>query len=156
MSQGEQRVVSYLVLFAAAAAHFTSVGEVYPYAPRLIAPIVCTMGNPTTVTLTLLDAITASEQVVLAYHGDFDWAGLAISGRVMARYSTRPWQFTAEHYRAAVDQAASRGVPHQPLTGRTTGFPGDPDLAEVMARLGIAVHEEALIEGLLRDLRSGG
>jgi uncharacterized protein (TIGR02680 family) len=36
MSQGEQRVVSYLVLFAAAAAHFTSVGEVYPHAPRLI------------------------------------------------------------------------------------------------------------------------
>jgi hypothetical protein len=36
MSQGEQRVVSYLVLFAAAAAHFTSVGEGYPAAPRLI------------------------------------------------------------------------------------------------------------------------
>ncbi|GAA0405567.1 TIGR02680 family protein [Micromonospora gifhornensis] len=36
MSQGEQRVVSYLVLFAAAAAHFTSVGESYPQAPRLI------------------------------------------------------------------------------------------------------------------------
>ncbi|HWS38642.1 MAG TPA: TIGR02680 family protein [Actinoplanes sp.] len=36
MSQGEQRVVSYLVLFAAAAAHFTSVGEHHPAAPRLI------------------------------------------------------------------------------------------------------------------------
>ncbi|GAA4958119.1 TIGR02680 family protein [Actinoplanes utahensis] len=36
MSQGEQRVVSYLVLFAAAAAHFTSVGELHPAAPRLI------------------------------------------------------------------------------------------------------------------------
>jgi len=36
MSQGEQRVVSYLVLFAAAAAHFTSVGQAYPKAPRLI------------------------------------------------------------------------------------------------------------------------
>ncbi|MFI7219975.1 TIGR02680 family protein [Micromonospora maritima] len=36
MSQGEQRVVSYLVLFAAAAAHFTSVGDAYPKAPRLI------------------------------------------------------------------------------------------------------------------------
>ncbi|MFC7533853.1 TIGR02680 family protein [Actinoplanes sp. GCM10030250] len=36
MSQGEQRVVSYLVLFAAAAAHFTSVGDAYPRAPRLI------------------------------------------------------------------------------------------------------------------------
>ncbi|MFC3575618.1 TIGR02680 family protein [Streptomyces yaanensis] len=36
MSQGEQRVLSYLVLFAAAAAHFTSVAEHAPWAPRLI------------------------------------------------------------------------------------------------------------------------
>ncbi|GAB3868188.1 TIGR02680 family protein [Dactylosporangium cerinum] len=36
MSQGEQRVVSYLVLFAAAAAHFSSVGDAHPTAPRLI------------------------------------------------------------------------------------------------------------------------
>jgi hypothetical protein len=36
MSQGEQRVVSYLVLFAAAAAYFTSVGGGHPPAPRLI------------------------------------------------------------------------------------------------------------------------
>ncbi|MEU5942236.1 TIGR02680 family protein [Micromonospora sp. NPDC047548] len=36
MSQGEQRVVSYLVLFAAAAAHFSSVGAAHPPAPRLI------------------------------------------------------------------------------------------------------------------------
>lgn len=36
MSQGEQRVVSYLVLFAAAAAHFSSVGDSHPPAPRLI------------------------------------------------------------------------------------------------------------------------
>ncbi|WP_131769277.1 TIGR02680 family protein, partial [Candidatus Protofrankia californiensis] len=36
LSQGEQRVVSYLVLFAAAAAHFTSLGQVEPTVPRLI------------------------------------------------------------------------------------------------------------------------
>ncbi|MEU0517677.1 TIGR02680 family protein [Streptosporangium sp. NPDC006007] len=36
LSQGEQRVLSYLVLFAAAAAHFTTVGESAPQAPRLI------------------------------------------------------------------------------------------------------------------------
>ncbi|MFF7190947.1 TIGR02679 domain-containing protein [Streptomyces sp. NPDC008222] len=36
LSQGEQRVLSYLVLFAAAAAHFTSLAESAPYAPRLI------------------------------------------------------------------------------------------------------------------------
>ncbi|MPY46625.1 TIGR02680 family protein, partial [Streptomyces phyllanthi] len=36
LSQGEQRVLSYLVLFAAAAAHFTSLAETAPHAPRLI------------------------------------------------------------------------------------------------------------------------
>lgn len=36
LSQGEQRVLSYLVLFAAAAAHFTSLAEHAPWAPRLI------------------------------------------------------------------------------------------------------------------------
>ncbi|MFP3964644.1 SbcC/MukB-like Walker B domain-containing protein [Actinomadura fulvescens] len=36
LSQGEQRVVSYLVLFATAAAHFSSVAEAAPNAPRLI------------------------------------------------------------------------------------------------------------------------
>ncbi|UUU21578.1 TIGR02680 family protein [Streptomyces sp. DSM 40750] len=36
MSQGEQRVLSYLVLFAASAAHFTSLAESAPNAPRLI------------------------------------------------------------------------------------------------------------------------
>jgi uncharacterized protein (TIGR02680 family) len=36
LSQGEQRVISYLALFAAAAAHFSSLGEVSPHVPRLI------------------------------------------------------------------------------------------------------------------------
>jgi uncharacterized protein (TIGR02680 family) len=36
LSQGEQRVVAYLVLFATAAAHFTSVAAGAPQAPRLI------------------------------------------------------------------------------------------------------------------------
>lgn len=36
LSQGEQRVLSYLVLFAAAAAHFTSLADAAPYTPRLI------------------------------------------------------------------------------------------------------------------------
>ncbi|MQA97229.1 MAG: TIGR02680 family protein [Streptosporangiales bacterium] len=36
MSQGEQRVMAYLVLFAAAASHFSSLGRQAPHAPRLI------------------------------------------------------------------------------------------------------------------------
>ncbi|WP_416753704.1 TIGR02680 family protein [Streptomyces sp. FW42] len=36
LSQGEQRVLSYLVLFAAAAAHFTGLADHAPHTPRLI------------------------------------------------------------------------------------------------------------------------
>ncbi|MGH8828992.1 MAG: SbcC/MukB-like Walker B domain-containing protein, partial [Jiangellaceae bacterium] len=36
LSQGEQKVVSYLPLFAAAAAHFDAVGEGAPHAPRFV------------------------------------------------------------------------------------------------------------------------
>lgn len=36
LSQGEQRVISYLILFAAAASHFTSLAKGAPHTPRLI------------------------------------------------------------------------------------------------------------------------
>jgi hypothetical protein len=36
LSQGEQKVVCYLPLFAAAAAHFTSLGDAAPHAPRFV------------------------------------------------------------------------------------------------------------------------
>jgi uncharacterized protein (TIGR02679 family) len=112
------------------------------------------MGNPTTVTLALLDAITAAGQVRLAYHGDFDWPGTAIADRVMRRYPTaRPWQFTASHYKNAVERGRQRGTPRQPLAGRATATPWDPALAEAMCELGVSIHEEALIENLLLDLQ---
>ncbi|BEL01939.1 hypothetical protein Q0Z83_001300 [Actinoplanes sichuanensis] len=117
-------------------------------------PMVCTMGNPTTVTLALLDAITAGGPVTFAYHGDFDWPGLAIAARLMRRYPAEPWQFTAHHYREAVTEAARRGTPHHPLTGPPVDSPWDPSLAEQMLESGVAVHEEALIDVLLTDLRA--
>ncbi|HWS38643.1 MAG TPA: TIGR02679 family protein [Actinoplanes sp.] len=118
------------------------------------APIVCTMGNPTTVTLALLDALTACDGVTLAYHGDFDWPGIAIATRVMRRYPTVPWQFTAGDYRQAITRATAAGTPLQPLTGRPTETPWDPALAEAMHDHAVAIHEEALIDSLLTDLRA--
>jgi uncharacterized protein (TIGR02679 family) len=117
------------------------------------APMVCTMGNPTTVTLALLDAIVAGGPVDFAYHGDFDWPGIAIAARIMRRYPAVPWQFTAHHYRSAVAAATRHGTPRLPLTGRRAETPWDPELAEAMTESGVAVHEEALIDSLLTDLR---
>jgi uncharacterized protein (TIGR02679 family) len=115
-------------------------------------PLVCTMGNPTTVTLALLDTICASGQVTLAYHGDFDWPGIAMAGRLLRRYPSRPWQLTSSHYRHAVGLATARGVPRQVLTGRPAETPWDPALAESMTELNVSIHEEALLDHLLVDL----
>lgn len=114
--------------------------------------MVCTMGNPRTVTLALLDALRASPGVELAYHGDFDWPGVAIAERVMRRYHARPWRFAATDYQRAVVQARERGTPHQPLAGRATDTFWDPALAAAMTATGVAVHEEAVIDDLLPDL----
>ena len=116
------------------------------------AAVVCTMGNPTTVTLALLDAVTASPRVRLAYHGDFDWPGIAIADRIIRRYRAEPWRFTAADYRRAVTRAAQRGTPAQPLAGRLAETRWDPPLAEAMREAGIAIHEEAVVDDLLQDL----
>ncbi|MBU8861773.1 MULTISPECIES: TIGR02679 family protein [unclassified Micromonospora] len=114
--------------------------------------IVCTMGNPTTVSIALLDAAVESPDVRLLYHGDFDWPGIAIADRIMRRYNAKPWQFMAADYRRAVAQATKRGTPRQPLTGRARETPWDPALSGAMAQTATAIHEEAVIESLLGDL----
>jgi len=116
------------------------------------AAMVCTLGNPTTVTLFLLDALASVDGVRLAYHGDFDWPGVAIADRVMRRTGASPWRFRAADYRAAVKGARDRGTPLHQLAGAPVVTAWDPDLGSVMARDGVAVHEESVIETLLLDL----
>ncbi|GIF26686.1 uncharacterized protein (TIGR02679 family) [Actinoplanes tereljensis] len=116
------------------------------------AAVICTMGNPTTVTLALLDVLVASPEVKLAYHGDFDWPGVAIAGRVMGRFGASPWRFCAEDYRRAVTQTRERGTPSQALSGAAVETSWNPALAAAMGETGIAIHEEAVIDELINDL----
>lgn len=119
---------------------------------RMSAALVCTLGNPTTVTLALLDALADVDGVRLTYHGDFDWPGIAIANRVMRRCGARPWRLTAADYRNAVAAAGERGTPLQPLPGTAVTTDWDPQLATAMKREGVAVHEEGVIDVLLTDL----
>ena len=80
------------------------------------------------------------------YHGDFDWPGLAIAGRVLVRGAT-PWRLGAEDYLAALPAGA--GVP---LSGAEVPTPWDPDLQPALREHGRAVHEEGVLEVLLADL----
>lgn len=113
-------------------------------------PLVCTSGSAATVVLTLLDAMAATG-CHFAYHGDFDWPGLALANRIIRRYDARPWRLHTDDYERLA--ARAEGVPRLPLAGRPVTADWDPDLAPAMAALGIALHEEATLDLLVRDLR---
>lgn len=108
-------------------------------------PLICLQGNPSAAGTMLVERLL-TDGAQLRYHGDFDWPGLAIAGRVLARGAT-PWRLTAEDYVAALPAGA--GVP---LTGEAVPTPWDPGLNAALQEHGRAVHEEAVLSVLLADL----
>lgn len=54
-------------------------------------PVICTSGSPAAAGLFLLD------RVALRCHGDFDWPGIAIARRIIARGAT-PWRLGQQDY----------------------------------------------------------
>ncbi|WP_405873899.1 TIGR02679 family protein [Streptomyces sp. NBC_00005] len=115
------------------------------------APLICTSGNATTVVLTLLDALAATG-CVFAYHGDFDWPGIALSNRVMDRYGAEPWRMRAQDYEYLATRTQVHGTPQLLLSGPRIEAIWDPELASTMDALGIVLHEEAALDLLLEDL----
>ena len=111
-------------------------------------PLLCLSGNPASVGTQLLRRLIAAGNPV-RYHGDFDWPGVAIAGRVMGQ-GARPWRMSAEDYTTA---AAELDADHAiTLTGRPAPTPWDPGLATAMSARGLAVHEEFVLPALLDDL----
>lgn len=107
-------------------------------------PAVCTSGQPRLVTLELLGRMVGAG-AELRYHGDFDWPGVAIANRVIAEVGARPLLMGAADYQAA----ARSGRAALDLTGAPVAASWDPALTTAMARLGVAVHEEAVLGDLL-------
>lgn len=111
-------------------------------------PLLCLSGNPASVGTRLLHRLIAAGNPV-RYHGDFDWPGVAIAGRVVGQ-GAKPWRMSAEDYTAA---AATLDADHAvALTGRPAPTPWDPELAKAMSAYGLAVHEEYVLSDLLGDL----
>jgi uncharacterized protein (TIGR02679 family) len=108
-------------------------------------PLVCLQGNPSAAGALLIERLLENGARV-QYHGDFDWPGLAIAGRLLAR-GVHPWRLTAADYRAALPAGA--GVP---LTGAEIPTPWDPPLQDALREHARAVHEEAVLDVLLADL----
>lgn len=107
-------------------------------------PVACFSGNPAAAGTVLLG------RADVRYHGDFDWPGIAIARRVFER-GALPWRFGRDDYSEAVERlpAASR----LGLSGRAEATPWDEELGRAMAAADVVVHEEAIVEVLLGDLR---
>lgn len=113
------------------------------------SPLLCLSGNPATVALAVTDALVAGG-VAVRYHGDFDVEGVKITSRLIGRGVTS-WRMGADDYREAVALVGVDGG--LPLSASVVATPWDPDLARAMNCTRVAVHEEALLDVLLSDLR---
>lgn len=106
----------------------------------------CTAGWPNTSVITLCRQTTASG-CRLHHHGDFDAAGLEITGHLAERVGARHWRMDAADYIAL---AATSSTPLAEDVGAT---PWDPLLAEAMRREGKVVYEEDVVAVMLDALR---
>jgi uncharacterized protein (TIGR02679 family) len=116
-----------------------------------IHPLVCTSGSAAMVVLTLLDALAATG-CRFAYHGDFDWPGIALANRIIRRYGAQPWRMSADDYDHLAARSQAGGIPQLPLDGQPVSAVWDPGLAPAMTALGVALHEEVTLDLLVADL----
>ena len=113
----------------------------------LSSPLICLDGEPKTAGWFLLEKLRNAGTEIW-YHGDFDWKGVAIAGRIINRVGARAWRYSA------VDYLAATGT--EPLEGSPIPTPWCPDLANALDQRRVVVHEEAVAETLMKDLRASG
>jgi uncharacterized protein (TIGR02679 family) len=112
------------------------------------APLICLQGQPSTAAVRLL-RLLADAQWTVRYHGDFDWGGVRIAGRLLDHVPWTPWRYTAADYRAAVAAHPRTAA----LTGAPADTPWDPELAAALRSTGRRIEEELVLANLLADLR---
>ena len=110
-------------------------------------PLICGEGQPSTA-FHKLARIAVAAGSELAYHGDFDWPGVAITAKVIDRHGARPWRMTADDYLSGI-QAGDTAVA---LKGDPVPTLWEPELCETMRATGRAVYEETVADELLADL----
>lgn len=111
---------------------------------RRCRPLICTRGQPSAATGTLLHALSCCGARLL-YHGDFDWPGIRIANRIIERHGALPWRFGTDDYRSAPPSG-------KPLSGSAVAACWDAELEVAMMTRGEVIEEELCIEKLLGDL----
>lgn len=107
------------------------------------APLISIEGQPKTAAHLLFTKLRAAN-VRLLYHGDFDWSGIRIGNLMLRRYGAEPWMFSAAEY-----LSAPRG---RKLVGRPSVANWAPNLGNAMSARMLSVHEEAVVDSLIKDL----
>jgi len=117
------------------------------------APLVSTNGQMNLATMKLLDLL-ASSGAKLYYSGDFDPEGLAMAERLLERYgqSVTLWRFSLDDYAAANPVVE---LPPERLA-KLASVASEPlrPVKEEMERKKKAGYQEAIIDRLLRDIKS--
>lgn len=111
-------------------------------------PLLCLAGNPASAGWLAVRRLLAHNTTV-HYHGDFDWPGIGIAGRLYEA-GVLPWRMDADAYLRAVRTLADDR--QLALSGSPVATPWDVELSTSMRRTGVAVHEESLLRTLLPDL----
>lgn len=112
-------------------------------------PLICVEGWPSQAATTLLQHLYV-HGADIAYHGDFDWEGLAITD-LMIRLGAQPWRMDQHSYLDAVTRI--KKLPELlPPDNVTPDYLWAPGLAPTMARAAKRVEEEHVIDDLLDDL----
>lgn len=111
-------------------------------------PIVCANGNPSATVNQVIDSLLAAG-ARLRYHGDFDVAGLAMSTRMHLR-GVEPWRMTAADYLEALHDADRQGVALPVDRSPCEPTPWDPPLQAVFDDDRRIVHEERLLQSIVR------
>jgi uncharacterized protein (TIGR02679 family) len=112
-------------------------------------PLICTDGMPAAAQRKLMSQMSAAG-ASMAYHGDFDWAGIVIGNYVMREFKALPWRYGAAEYALAAATAARPGlILEEPQVVATW----DGGLVPAMKEHGIAIAEEAVAASLIDDLQ---
>lgn len=105
-------------------------------------PLVCTDGMPSGAALDLISGLSAAG-CSIRYRADFDPAGFVIADQIRGvATSAQPWRFDAATYLSAL------GIEDQPQD------PSHASLRAAYDRHQIVIHEERLLDHLVKDLRS--
>lgn len=112
------------------------------------AAVLCTNGNATTAPTEAIAALL-SGGARLRYHGDFDTAGLGMAGRALEMGCT-PFHMSASDYLAAVEEAGRKALALPRDRGPVPATPWDTELAVAFSTHQLVVHEERVMDEVLR------